>query len=164
MKLPTPRFLRFLFVLLIALGLSACQEAARKPAPVIDEHAGEDSLIHVVPLTPPAIKSLLKQAEEAQANGQPRTAEKWLMRALTLQPDSPVVMQKLAELHLSRGQYGDALTWARKAAISGPPVGQLCSQSWQIAALAAEQQGLSQQQAAALQAMEKCRLRTAPRY
>jgi len=38
---------------------------------VIDEHAGEDSLIHVVPLTPPAIKSLLKQAEEAQANGQP---------------------------------------------------------------------------------------------
>ncbi len=164
MKSPQPNHSRLLWPVLIALAISACQQTARKSAPVVDEHAGEDSLIHVVPLTPPAIKSLLTQAEMAQAHDQPRKAGKLLLRALTLQPDSPLVMQKLAEFYLAQGQYGNALTWARKAAISGPPVGQLCAQSWQIAALAAEQQGLSEQQAAALQAMEKCRLRAAPRY
>ncbi len=154
----------FCGLLLAALLLTGCQQARQKPAPVVDEHAGEDSLIHVVPLTPPAVRSLLDKSTQAQAAGQVKKARELLLRALQVQPDSPLVMRQLAEFHLGQGQYQQALTWARKAAISGPPVGRLCVQSWQIAALAAEQLGRPGQQAAALEAMEKCRLRQAPRY
>ncbi len=161
----TDFYTRLAGALLVLFLLTACQsQPGRQNAPVVDERIGEDSLIQVVPLTPPAIQSILTQAESAWVDGRSQQAQKLLLRALALQPDSPLVMRKLAEFHLAQGQYTEALTWARKAALSGPPVGQWCAQSWQVAALAAEQLGQHQQQAAALQAMDKCRLRAAPRY
>ncbi len=151
-------------VLFVLMLLAGCQFTGRQPAPVVDKRVGEDSLIHVQPLMPPAVVSLLQKAESAQARGQLRQAENQLLRALRLQPDAPVVMRALAEVHLAGGDYASALSWAQKAAVSGPPVGRLCAQSWHIAALAAEQMGALDTQALALRSMETCRLHQSPRY
>ncbi|MBF8268504.1 MAG: hypothetical protein HW386_213 [Gammaproteobacteria bacterium] len=65
--------------------------------------------------TPPAIVALLDDAEQAEANGNPDAAAATLERALKIDPKNALLWNRLAGVHMRRGDSQQALTMARRS-------------------------------------------------
>ena len=142
---------KIIFILALLL-LASCSKFSKfskfskssKPEPVAVEekpivlNSGEQSLIETVPMLNPATQELFELAEVYELNGDFQTAINHLKRAYEIQPLSPIVTQKLAEIYLRLGDYKESFTWSRKAAMNGPSKGKMCEKSWNILAVSAE--------------------------
>lgn len=139
-------FHRSLPALLIPLLLAACaqtetQTEPSKPAVVVDpvgaihriRTAGDglDSAVQVQPLRDPAIDGFLTKAHAAEAAKDYGAAVEAADSALKLAPDSPDILQYLAELEIERADWQRAETLAVKSFSLGPKVGSLCARNWQ---------------------------------
>lgn len=80
------------------------------PAPAIDD-AGPASK----PLTDPAMRELVAQAERASARGDHGAARATLERALKIKPDDAQLWLRLAELSLFDAEYEQAIVMAQRA-------------------------------------------------
>lgn len=132
-----------------ALLLTAC--ATQAPAPVeertdveaeVRKPAEEESAgVQVFPLQNPAVKSLLAQAGEAEAQGRYEDAALLLERALRIQPRDPELLQQMAEVQLHKRDYEQALNFSVRSYDSGPRVGEICARNWRTISLAREHLG-----------------------
>ncbi len=121
-------------VCLLALSLTACQtrETRQDTAPdTIRKQARHNGgVIEIQPLQEPAIRTLVQQARQYEAQGQYRWALKRVRQALQLAPGHPELLQHLAELLLQQGHADLALAYARDSWQRGPRVGPLCQRNW----------------------------------
>ncbi|WP_154224282.1 tetratricopeptide repeat protein [Marinicella rhabdoformis] len=152
-------------LLVLAIMLSACQntkpnvdEAVRNPS---DQHG---SVIDVKPMLPDAVWSLVEQAEQFKVQAAFEQAISTLQRALRIAPNSPLVQQHLAEMHLAEGDYQEAMQWSEKVVKHGPQYGQLCQRARRVVSLSAEMLGLVDKQAQALESIALCVQKAQPRY
>lgn len=152
-------------LLVLAIMLSACQntkpdvdEQVRNPS---DQHG---SVIDVKPMLPDAIWTLIDQAEQFKKRAAFNQAISTLQRALRIAPNSPLVQQHLAEMHLAEGDYQEALQWSEKVVKHGPQFGQLCQRARRVVSLSAEMLGQIKKQAQALEAIADCVQKASPRY
>lgn len=141
MRIAFPLFLCFV----LSLFLSSCAyfKKADKPTPPQTNteptlNSGEESLIETVPMLNPATQELFELAEGFVNDGEFPAAIAHLKRAYEIQPKSPIVTQKLAEIYLRLGDYKNSFVWARRAAMNGPSKGKMCEKSWNILAVSAE--------------------------
>jgi Flp pilus assembly protein TadD len=147
---------RLLFLLLSVLLLSAC--AARQPPPppgasqtpvedrTVQEKVREPAQqqrggVQVFPLQNPAVKELLKQAEQAESVGDFDNAAVSIERALRIQPRDPELLQRMAEVQLQKKDYQQALNFASRSYDSGPRVGELCNRNWRTMSVAQSAMG-----------------------
>ena len=114
------------------------------------------SAVEIVPLLPAGVQSLLDEAEKARLAGKEEQAIEILHRARNIAGNAPTVLQNLAEAYLVVGDFDQALAWAQQAVDNGPPKGELCTRSRRTLAIAAEQQGQTDVQLQALEAIESC--------
>jgi tetratricopeptide (TPR) repeat protein len=136
------------FGLLLAAMLSACAtpapvpEAEREVDQRVREPAREDSAgVQVFPLQNPAVKELLADARSAEEAGDYDRAGSLLERALRIQPRDPETLQGMAELHLQKQDYQQALNFATRSFEIGPRVGEICSRNWRTIAVSRERMG-----------------------
>jgi len=106
------------------------QEKVREPAQ--QQRGG----VQVFPLQNPAVKALLKQAEEAETAGDYNAAAVSIERALRIQPRDPELLQRMAEIQLHNKDYQQALNFASRSYDSGPRVGELCNRNWRTMSVA----------------------------
>lgn len=141
-----------LSALLSLLFLAAC--AARQPPPpppgatqsptedrTVQEKVREPAQqqrggVQVFPLQNPAVKALLKQAEESETAGDYNAAAVSIERALRIQPRDPELLQRMAEIQLQKKDYQQALNFASRSYDSGPRVGELCNRNWRTMSVA----------------------------
>jgi tetratricopeptide (TPR) repeat protein len=64
---------------------------------------------------PPAILALLDDAEQAEANGNAEAAAATLERALKIDQNNALIWNRLAGVHMRRGDLQQALVMARKS-------------------------------------------------
>ncbi len=95
----------------------------------------------VFPLQNPAVKELLKQAEESESAGDFDAAAVAIERALRIQPRDPELLQHMAEIQLHKKDYQQALNFASRSYDSGPRVGELCNRNWRTMSVAQEALG-----------------------
>jgi len=149
---------KLVIVIALCLVLAAC---ATPPPPVrpqtpasapddtsqdvqkkVREPARQDSQgVQVFPLQNPAVKSLMEQAEEAEAEGDFDRAVVSLERAMRIQPRDPEILQAMAEVQLHKKDYEQALNFAVRSYDSGARVGELCSRNWRTISVARERMG-----------------------
>jgi len=118
------------------------QEKVREPAQ--QQRGG----VQVFPLQNPAVKELLKQAQDAEAVGDYDAAAVAIERALLIQPRDPELLQQMAEIQLHKKDYQQALNFASRSYDSGPRVGELCHRNWRTMSVA--QSALGDQRSASL--------------
>lgn len=106
------------------------EEKVREPAQ--QQRGG----VQVFPLQNPAVKELLKQAQEAEAAGDYDAAAVAIERALRIQPRDPELLQQMAEIQLQKKDYQQALNFASRSYDSGPRVGELCHRNWRTMSVA----------------------------
>ena len=132
--------------ILAALALSACTQPT-PPSPVVKPvskvdaasavrairaaGAGVDSAVQVHPLRDPAIDGFLKKAHASEARSDFTGAVDAANKALKLAPDTPDILQYLAELEVERGNWSRADQLALKSFTLGPKLGDLCARNWQ---------------------------------
>lgn len=144
-----------LLLILAVIVLCACapvnvEETIRKPA------EKNESVVHVVPMIPSAVKALIAESEVQKQHGETTNAIELLHRARTITPGSPVIQQHLAETYLAVGNYFQALYWGELAEKNGPGKGSLCERSRRTIAVAAGNLALTQQQEQALNSIASC--------
>jgi tetratricopeptide (TPR) repeat protein len=79
-----------------------------------------------------------------------------LERALRIQPRNPEVLQRMAEVQLSTGDYEQALNFAVRSYDVGPRVGEICSRNWRTIGVSRENLGDSKGSREALQRARSC--------
>ena len=111
-------------VLLICLLLQACSTSTPRTAPVENRTTAatsprdiQSSTPNAIPPAPapPAIAALLDDAEQAEAGGNPEVAAATLERALKIDANNALLWNRLAGVHLRRGDAQQALMMARKS-------------------------------------------------
>lgn len=111
-------------------------EQVRAPA------GGEESRgLQVYPLRNPAVRELERAAESASSEGDFDRAEALLERALRIEGRDPELLQRMAELQLTRGRWEQAESYAMRSWELGPQVGEICRRNWRTMALARERDG-----------------------
>lgn len=126
-----------------ALALFAASCANDAPAPPTKKVVSRDwlreirtealkyeSAVEVSPLQDPQVADLKTKADAAEQRGKPKTAEKYLRRALAHRPEDPELWQRLAETQLARRLFAEAEPTAQKSFSLGPKVGSLCVRNW----------------------------------
>ncbi|MEO7323762.1 MAG: tetratricopeptide repeat protein [Dokdonella sp.] len=162
--------------LLLASTLLGCTQSgppapAVKPSPSADAmtslHAiraagdGLDSAVQVHPFRDPAIDGFLKRAHVAEAARDFDAAITATNGALKLSPQSPEILQYLAELQIARGDWMQADALALKSFELGPKLGSLCARNWQTVV---EARTATNDAATATQAQQRVKeCRVAPR-
>lgn len=134
-----------LTALLLVILLAACAAPTPVPAPVPAPVPGEDrevqqrvrvpaqqqsSGVQVFPLQSAAVKSLLADARDAEAQGDFDLAAVSLERALRIQAKDPEILQYMAEIQLHKKDYEQALNFAIRSYETGSRVGEICSRNW----------------------------------
>lgn len=158
-------------IVLSALILAACApwqptlddpeiaEQVRAPA------GGEEPQgLQVYPLRNPAVRELEQAAEAARSEGDFDRAESLLERALRIEDRDPELLQRMAELQLSRGDWGQAENYAMRSWELGPQVGDICRRNWRTLALARERRGAVTEAAQARERVEICPLEPPERF
>ncbi|RFF28163.1 MULTISPECIES: tetratricopeptide repeat protein [unclassified Wenzhouxiangella] len=128
------------------------------------EGGEEPSGLQVYPLRNPAVRELESAAEAARENGDFDRAEALLERALRIEDRDPELLQRMAELQLSRGRWEQAESYARRSWELGPQVGDICRRNWRTMALARERDGQVVAAARARERVEICPLEPPERY
>lgn len=149
--------------LMAVVLLAAC--AAPAPAPVEDREVQQrvrepaqqqKSGVQVFPLQSPAVKSLLADAQNAEARGDYDRAAVSLERALRIQARDPEILQYMAEIQLRKKDYEQALSFAVRSYDAGSRVGEICSRNWHTISVARDHSGDSQGAAEAIERAAKC--------
>ncbi|MEE4305171.1 MAG: tetratricopeptide repeat protein [Wenzhouxiangella sp.] len=165
------RFPTFGLTVLAALLLAACApwqptlddpeiaEQVRAP-----EGGGASRGLQVYPLRNPAVRELEKAAEAARSEGDFDRAESLLERALRIEGRDPELLQRMAELQLSRGRWEQAESYAMRSWELGPQVGDICRRNWRTMALARERDGDVIKAAQARERVEICPVEPPERY
>ncbi|RFF29101.1 tetratricopeptide repeat protein [Wenzhouxiangella sediminis] len=171
MKAGITRFPIFGLTILAVLLLAACApwqptlddpeiaEQVRAP-----EGGGEPRGLQVYPLRNPAVRELEKAAEAARSEGDFDRAESLLERALRIEDRDPELLQRMAELQLSRGRWEQAESYAMRSWELGPQVGDICRRNWRTMALARERDGDVIKAAQARERVEICPVEPPERY
>jgi tetratricopeptide (TPR) repeat protein len=161
----------FGLTILAALLLAACApwqptlddpeiaEQVRAP-----EGGGASRGLQVYPLRNPAVRELEKAAEAARSEGDFDRAESLLERALRIEGRDPELLQRMAELQLSRGRWEQAESYAMRSWELGPQVGDICRRNWRTMALARERDGDVIKAAQARERVEICPVEPPERY
>lgn len=97
--------------------------------------------LDVQPLRDPQVEDLRARARQAEARADYAAAEADIVRALSLSPDDPDLLQWRAELALVRRDFATASEAAKRAFDTGPKVGGLCRRHWTTLQVAAEARG-----------------------
>jgi len=169
MKTPFDCPLRIVVLCLTALGLAACAwqppvdepgAAERVRAPAADESRG----LQVYPLQNPAVAELMAAAEQAERDNDLARAASLLERALRIEPRDPNVLQHLAEIQLSRGNWEQAESHASRSFDLGPRVGELCQRNWRTIALARERLDRFEAAYRAREQLQDCQVEPPPRF
>jgi len=143
--------------------IAAC--AAPRPAPVEDREVQQrvrepaqqqNSGVQVFPLQSPAVKSLLADAQNAEAQGDYDLAAVSLERALRIQARDPEILQFMAEIQLHKKDYEQALNFAVRSYDAGSRVGEICSRNWHTISVARDHSGDSQGAAEAIERAAQC--------
>ena len=134
-------------------------EQVRAPA-----EGGDARGLQVYPLRNPAVRELEKAADEARAEGRLDRAQALLERALRIEDRDPELLQRMAELQLSRGDWSQAEHFAMRSWELGPQVGDICRRNWQTVALARERDGEVVAAARARERVEICPLEPPERF
>ena len=101
--------------------------------------ASEDSEgVQVYSLQNPAVKQLTEQASAAERAGNLDQAGAYIERALRIDPKDPQLLQHMAEIHLQKENYQQALNFAERSYDTGPRVGEICSRNWRTISVARE--------------------------
>lgn len=98
----------------------------RVRAPAIE---ADDAALQVYTLRNPAVESLERQAEAAEAEGDLARAEQLLERALRIDGRDPAALQRMSEVQLQQGRIDQAGSFAQRAWDVGPQVGALCERT-----------------------------------
>lgn len=123
--------------------MAAC--AAVTPAPVEEREvetrvrtpARQDSAgVQVRPLQNQAVVQLTDEARRAEHAGDFDQAAVLIERAMRIQPRDPELMQHMAEIQLSKGDYEQALNFAVRSYDIGPRVGEICARNWRTIGVA----------------------------
>lgn len=126
---------------------------------------GEDPRgLQVYPLRNRAVRELEDAADTARASGDLDRAEALLGRALRIEDRDPELLQRMAELQLSRGDWQQAESYAMRSWELGPQVGDICRRNWQTVALARERDGQVVAAARARERVEICPLEPPERF
>ncbi|WP_376697089.1 tetratricopeptide repeat protein [Wenzhouxiangella sp. EGI_FJ10305] len=166
-----PRFPAFVTAaLMVMLTLASC--APWQPTlddPEIAEQVrapegGESRGLQVYPLRNPAVRELERAAEAARSDGNFDRAEALLERALRIEGRDPELLQRMAELQLSRGRWEQAESYAMRSWELGPQVGEICRRNWKTMALARERDGQVIAASQARERVEICPLEPPERY
>lgn len=80
----------------------------------------------------PGVLALVNQADQQTAAGQLPAADTTLERALRIEPRNPVLWQKLAQVRLAEGEYGQAENMAAKSNALAPERRRLRVENWRI--------------------------------
>jgi tetratricopeptide (TPR) repeat protein len=170
----TTRFISSLPTALLALSaltLAAC--AWQPPVPADDRStaervrapAGDESRgLQVYPLQNPAVAELSAAAEQAERDNDLGRAASLLERALRIEPRDPAVLQHLAEIRLSQGDWEQAESQASRSFDVGPRVGELCQRNWRTIALARERLDRFEAAYRARERLQDCQVEPPPRY
>ncbi len=118
------------------------QAAVAEPTP---QAAAEGSIGELGPRPPAsdnkAVIALLDRARTDSAAGQRETAEASLERALRIEPRNPWLWHELAQLRLTKGQYAQAITLARKSNSFAGGKRRVQAENWQVIGQARIAQG-----------------------
>ena len=98
----------------------------RVRAPAIEN---DDTALQVYALRNPAVESLERRAQTAEASGDLARAEQLLERALRIDGRDPAALQFMAEVQLQQGRIEQAAGFAQRAWDAGPQVGALCERT-----------------------------------
>lgn len=120
--------------------------------------------LQVYPLRNPAVRELEQAAEAARSEGDYDRAEALLERALRIEDRDPELLQRMAELQLTRGQWEQAETYAMRSWELGPQVGDICRRNWRTVALARERDGEVVAAARARERVEICPVEPPERF
>lgn len=120
--------------------------------------------LQVYPLRNPAVRELERAAEAAGSEGDYDRAEALLERALRIEDRDPELLQRMAELQLTRGRWDQAENYAMRSWELGPQVGEICRRNWRTAALARERAGQVLQAAQARERVEICPVEPPERF
>lgn len=120
--------------------------------------------LQVYPLRNPAVRELERAAESARSEGDYDRAEVLLERALRIEDRDPELLQRMAELQLTRGHWEQAENYAMRSWELGPQVGDICRRNWRTVALARERDGEVVEAARARERVEICPLEPPERY
>ena len=171
MKARASRFPILVLIILSALILAACapwQPTLDDPeiAEQVRAPAGGEAPqgLQVYPLRNPAVRELEQAAEVARSEGDFERAESLLERALRIEDRDPELLQRMAELQLSRGDWGQAENYAMRSWELGPQVGDICRRNWRTVALARERRGAVTEAAQARERVEICPLEPPERF
>lgn len=134
------------------------QQRVREPAR--QESAG----VQVYPFQNPAVKSLLQDAQKAEAAGNYDSAAISLERAMRIQPHDPEILQTMAEIQLLKKDYEQALNFAIRSYDSGSRVGEICARNWHTISVARERLGDARGSAEASQRAGQCMNAKPPGY
>jgi tetratricopeptide (TPR) repeat protein len=144
-KVMRGRWPGWLAVLSAAVILGACAAPATVPEDDrevdtrVREPAQQDSAgVQVFPLKNPAVEELVAQAHEAERAGRLDDAAVLLERAMRIQPRNPELLQHMAEVHLQKKDYEQALSFSVRSYDIGPRVGEICSRNWRTISVARE--------------------------
>lgn len=120
-----------------ATGASAtAAKAGGVSGAAIRRRARENVDVAAFPLRDPAVTQALADVRRLEAEGRYADARQRLERGLEAVPDSPELLQRLAELNLDTGDYARASYLALRAHHKGPELGVLCSRAWRTVAAA----------------------------
>ena len=165
----TDAFLRASLLVMAALAMVACAwqppaddraTAERVRAPAAEPSRG----LQVYPLQNPAVAELTAAAEQAERDNDLERAAGLLERALRIEPRDPQVLQHLAEIRLSQGNWEQAESQASRSFDVGPRVGELCQRNWRTIALARERMDQFDAAYRARERLQNCQVEPPPRY
>lgn len=88
-----------------------------------------ESAVEVKPLRDPGVDGLIKQAHDAESQGNVAAALEKTNRALAIAKDAPDILQYQAELYIEQGDWKQADALAQKSREHGPKVGSLCTRT-----------------------------------
>ena len=152
-----------LFVVQTACNTRPVAPDQSEAAYIRKQAAEEVSVIEVYPLPDPAVREMIRRAQQYELQGKIDWAIKQSQRALQLDPGSPLILQYIAELKLNKKHWGEALNLAHKSWANGPKVGDLCARNWHTINRAAGHLKDLKWQTAAQQAIQQCQIKQKPR-
>lgn len=124
----------------------------------------DGSGLQIKPLQSPGVQDLLAAAEVAEQAGDLQQATVLIERAMRMQPGDPEILQRMAELKLTAGDYEQALNYAASSYDLGPRIGELCSRNWHSIALARANLNDASGASEARQRASDCAVRPAERF
>jgi Flp pilus assembly protein TadD len=142
------------FTLPLLLALAACSPppsaptSAKPEAPKRDLVAEVRALgaeapdaLEVQPLRDPLVEDLRASATQHEVAREFGQADAALVKALTITPGDPELLQHRAEIALHRERYDQAEQLANDSFERGPRLGPLCRRNWATIRLAREMRG-----------------------